>query len=109
MNSSVVPPSTLPVLRSTCRKSISTSHRRTPAKSTDSRFGAYFDRFGDESWELDALDPTVIADLIRAQVESLRDEDKWQIAVEEENEHRKLLSLVSDQWNDVAAFVENNQ
>lgn len=76
-----------------------------PAKSTDSRFQGYSDRFGDESWELDALDPTVIATLIRDQVESLRDEDEWQLKVEEEEEHRKLLTLVSDNWDAVAAFV----
>lgn len=31
-----------------------------PAKLTDSRYKAYIERYGDESWELDALNPTVI-------------------------------------------------
>src|ERR1039457_2019772 len=36
-----------------------------PAKITDSRATAYIKEFGGESWELDALDPDVLTDLIR--------------------------------------------
>lgn len=39
-----------------------------PAKITDSRASKYIDQFGDESWELDALEPKVITDLIKKQV-----------------------------------------
>lgn len=35
-----------------------------PAKVTDSRFKAYQEEYGDESWELDALEPSVLVDLI---------------------------------------------
>ncbi|KKL20583.1 hypothetical protein LCGC14_2454000, partial [marine sediment metagenome] len=35
-----------------------------PAKTTDSRYAAYRDEYGDDSWELDALDPRVITELI---------------------------------------------
>jgi hypothetical protein len=48
-----------------------------PAKSTDSRFAGYLRKFGDESWELDALEPRVIAELIRHNVTELRDTDLW--------------------------------
>ena len=34
-----------------------------PAKTTDARFKAYQDEHGDESWELDALDPETITEL----------------------------------------------
>lgn len=37
-----------------------------PAKTTDSRFEAYRKRFGDSSWELDALTPVYIDRLVRA-------------------------------------------
>ena len=36
-----------------------------PAKVTDTRAKAYIAEFGNESWELDALEPRVIADLIQ--------------------------------------------
>lgn len=48
-----------------------------PAKVTDSRFLDYAQQFGDESWELDALEPRVIIDLIREHVDNWRDPDKW--------------------------------
>ena len=35
-----------------------------PAKMTDSRFNGYVAQYGNESWELDALDPRIISDLI---------------------------------------------
>lgn len=48
-----------------------------PAKETDSRAGNYIAEFGGESWELDALEPTVIGDLIRNAVGGLIDRKKW--------------------------------
>jgi len=48
-----------------------------PAKETDSRFQEYERLYGDQSWELDALEPATIADLIRSEVESIRDPDLW--------------------------------
>jgi hypothetical protein len=42
------------------------------AKESDSRYGAYVEHFGTtDCWELDALPPTVITDLIRTEVTGL--------------------------------------
>jgi hypothetical protein len=35
-----------------------------PAKTTDSRFQQYMEQFGDESWELDALPPEYLVNLV---------------------------------------------
>lgn len=69
-----------------------------PAKETDARFKSYSIEYGDESWELDALDPTVLANLVRTQVQELLDEDKWKDKVTEEREDRDELTLVADHW-----------
>ena len=61
------------------------------AKTTDSRFAGYIQEFGSESWELDALEPAVISELIRDAVLGLRTENKWQQAVDEENAGRAKL------------------
>lgn len=42
-----------------------------PAKQTDSRFESYLTNYGDESWELDALEPSVLAELAKAHIGSL--------------------------------------
>jgi hypothetical protein len=62
-----------------------------PAKATDSRVSGYLERFGDTSWELDALEPTVLASLVRDAAVELRDEDLWDEAVARETAMRDEL------------------
>ena len=45
-----------------------------PTKLSDSRSPDYIAQFGLDSWELDALDPAVISDLIKDEILMLRDE-----------------------------------
>ena len=49
-----------------------------PAKVTDSRFEDYLREYGPESWELDALEPKVITQLITDHVLAHRDSDLWE-------------------------------
>lgn len=77
-----------------------------PAKVTDSRANAYIAEFGNESWELDALTPNVIADLIRNAVYAVRDADKWAAQEEEEKTQRDQLVKVSDQWETIIENLE---
>lgn len=74
-----------------------------PAKTTDSRYQGYIVEFGEESWELDALEPSVLADLVRNQIAELRIEDDWQRALAVESAERKLLLQVSNRWDRVIA------
>lgn len=57
-----------------------------PAKVTDSRAAAYIREYGDESWELDALDPAVLRSLISDAVARIRDPNIWDSALREEAE-----------------------
>lgn len=76
------------------------------AKETDSRYQGYFDLYGGDSWELDALKPTVIAELIQDAIEDLRDEDLWNAAVECQEESRKRLEFASDNWLEVESMID---
>lgn len=49
-----------------------------PAKVTDSRFKDYAARFGEESWELDALPPQFLVDLVVENIKRHIDIDVWQ-------------------------------
>jgi len=62
-----------------------------PAKLSDSRARDYIAQYGDESWELDALEPAYMVDLITDHVLALRDEDDWDEAVEREDLERGKL------------------
>jgi hypothetical protein len=48
-----------------------------PTKLSDSRAEAYIAEHGYSSWEIDALEPTYIRDLIEQNVSRLRDEELW--------------------------------
>lgn len=72
-----------------------------PAKTTDARYETYRALHGEESWELDALEPRVIVDLIRDEVESLLDMDVWEESVARQEEARRQLETVSSQWDEV--------
>lgn len=69
-----------------------------PAKESDSRFAGYRDKYGDESWELDALEPTVLAALVRDEVQELLDTDEWETAVARETKARTELQTISDNY-----------
>jgi hypothetical protein len=53
------------------------------AKMTDSRFSEYSRNYGNESWELDALEPSVLNTLIFNEVDKIRDMDLWQERVDQ--------------------------
>lgn len=62
-----------------------------PAKMTDSRFNCYASKFGQKSWELDALEPRVIAGLIRTSVNNLIDQEQWDDDEEREESYKSKL------------------
>lgn len=66
-----------------------------PAKITDSRARGYMREYGGSSWELDALEPSVLEDLIDKTIANYKDADLWQEMVEEENEHIAALEKVA--------------
>lgn len=69
-----------------------------PAKTTDSRFGAYIRRFGESSWELDALEPSVLAELVRGQILVLRDELIYDQAQQKQIAMRRDLSRMAAEY-----------
>ena len=69
-----------------------------PAKITDSRCRGYMAKYGDESWELDALEPRVLRNLIAFTVEEYRDDDIYQGVVDQEKEYKAVLKNVAKNW-----------
>lgn len=68
------------------------------AKESDSRFADYQQKYGDESWELDALDPLLIQKLISDAVLMIRDEDKWDANLAREvDDLRAIDDMIAEQ------------
>lgn len=66
-----------------------------PVKMTDSRWGSYVEKYGDKSWELDALEPKVLADLVEDSILQFLDLEKWKdVEAEEERERQEVLDMV---------------
>jgi hypothetical protein len=74
-------------------------------KVSDSRSAGYTAKFGNESWELDALEPTVIDGLITAEIQTMIDASLWQAAEERERAHRLELERAADRWHEIENFL----
>lgn len=75
------------------------------AKITDSRFAGYQEQYGDDSWELDALEPAVLVDLIQENIVANMDEETMGEARDRMEEERQHLTAMSDNYQAVVDFL----
>lgn len=78
-----------------------------PAKETDSRFAQYADIYGEESWELDALDPGVLDRLIRENIRETMDLSIFAGHREQEAIHKAQFSRIADNWDDINSRMDD--
>jgi hypothetical protein len=69
-----------------------------PAKVTDSRFENYQAKYGDESWELDALPPQYLAALVSRHIDDEIDDDKWIMRTREITDVRTRIAKVAEKF-----------
>lgn len=69
-----------------------------PAKMTDSRAHDYCAAYGEHSWELDALEPQVLNDLIQGAVLQYLEQDLYDARLAKEREEREALARLADNW-----------
>jgi hypothetical protein len=80
-----------------------------PAKEDDSRFAGYKERFGDTSWELDALKPQVIDGLVSDQLKALIDMPTWEASLAREQELRKPLMNLAHRYDEIVALATSGE
>lgn len=71
-----------------------------PAKVTDSRFEEYARLHGDESWELDALEPAYLDDLVTTHVRGYIDDERW-------DERQEEIESIRTRITEIATNFEN--
>jgi hypothetical protein len=76
-----------------------------PAKVTDSRFVDYQERFGDESWELDAVRPEDLVELIEQEIREVVDVEPFNRMAGRERAGRAAMQEVADRWDEIAEFL----
>jgi hypothetical protein len=69
-----------------------------PAKTQDSRYAGYMAQFGESSWELDAVEPRKLAQLVRDAVMAVRDEELWAAALTKESKMREELTKFAKKY-----------
>ena len=72
-----------------------------PAKVTDSRAKEYIANYGEQSWELDALDPRTITKLITRTVEGNTDMELFEAQQLKQSEARQEIGLIAKNYSDV--------
>ncbi len=77
-----------------------------PAKLTDPRGSEYVEMFGESSWELDALSPDYMENLVQETINRFLDPDDWQDALDHEAEERTKLKAASQQWAEVLNILD---
>lgn len=80
-----------------------------PAKITDSRASKYIDQYGNESWELDALEPKVITDLIKKQVTMYRNDDIYRAVCDKESREKDELRMLEREYDRAIAYLESEE
>lgn len=85
-------------------------HKPPPnfAKESDSRHKIYKERYGKDSWELDALEPRLIRSLIEDNLTGLIDMDVWNETITEQEATRDTLSQFYERYDDIVEFLEND-
>lgn len=69
-----------------------------PAKESDPRFKWYQAEYGNSSWEVDALDPQVLNELLSTAIEDRIDIDKYETMIIQEDDDRSDLDEIKDDY-----------
>lgn len=80
-----------------------------PTKITDSRASAYIVKFGNNSWELDALEPKVMVRLITSAIKKLINKKWWADDERRLKQERELLTTASDRWPEIQRFLQEEE
>ena len=67
-----------------------------PSKVTDPRAKNYIEKYGYECWEVDALKPEVLSEIVKKQIAPLIDADQFQKIMKLEMKDRDRLAIIAD-------------
>jgi hypothetical protein len=77
----------------------------SPAKLTDSRAQGYIELYGEDTWELDAMEPAAMEQLVETAILDRLDMGLWDEQERKEEVDRRVLTALADNWADVDGFL----
>lgn len=72
-----------------------------PAKITDPRAKWYIQQHGNISWEVDALNPQVLNQLLKDNIEQRVDMDMFNVQLQQEEDDKKFLRMVAEKTTEL--------
>jgi hypothetical protein len=69
-----------------------------PAKQTDPRYSWYVQNYGPDAWELDAMDPNVLRDRVKSEIELHFDHGDWE-------RHQRVEAIQRESVRAIAAKI----
>lgn len=81
----------------------------SPAKITDSRAAEYIDIYGDDSWELDAIEPAALDTLVDEAIQSHLNRELFDARVEREEREQADLVALSDNWDQIRSWMVDQE
>jgi hypothetical protein len=69
-------------------------------KKKDPRYRWFVANYGDRCWELDAMDPNDLRDLVEKEIKKLIEPEAWERCVAVNDAERESLETVLDSWKD---------
>ena len=79
-----------------------------PAKITDSRYKGYVIEYGESSWELDALEPSVLSDLVEKAILRHIDMDKFRDVDDVILKHKRIIENVAKHLDDYQEYDDED-
>lgn len=67
-----------------------------PAKITDPRAKFYIEKYGNQNWEVDALPPDIMIELVESSIKEYIDLNEWDEIIEKENKQKNKLEELMD-------------
>jgi hypothetical protein len=80
----------------------------SPAKLTDSRTSKYVEAYGTDTWELDALEPAFLDQLVEDAILERLDRSLWDAREQRETREREVLQALSENWTQVRQYMEDD-
>lgn len=80
-----------------------------PAKITDTRAYNYIKKYGYESWELDALEPKILTELIQNEILGYLDTDEFLGAQKSEKIHKENLRSISEKYYTIVDKIRGEE
>jgi len=79
-----------------------------PAKFTDSRINGYVQEFGYSSWELDALEPSVLDSIITSTILAYRDDAKYLAQKTRQDREKEELRQLANNYQEAVDYLDGD-